>query len=190
MLNLSVNFLVKGKISDRDFLNIDQVLKLKHGDIFCRAIRLRKWTLNLYTPSYQKIQHVYSAEKTRHFWVKFPTPARQGFLGHGRPNACGLPVGMFKLRINRCILSGLNCQWYFRWLKLNHISIVTCLHKRVRSAINCMVSFDEGELSHPWPKGDAFLSFHAWGQRNDLPKFMWSIRRIEKEKEWHLWKVK
>ena len=113
---------------------------------------------------------MYSAEKTRHFWVKFPTPARQGFPGHGRPNACGLPVGMFKLRINRCILSGLNCQWYFRWLKLNHISIVTCLHKRVRSAINCMVSFDEGELSHPWPKGDAFLSFHTWGKRNDLPK--------------------
>lgn len=69
------------------------------------------WKLTIYlkTPLYLMIYYLYSAGKTWHFQLKFPTPARKGSnsppTGHKQQSyACGLSrEGMLKLQIERHI---------------------------------------------------------------------------------------
>ena len=93
--NTPPNFFVNGQISERNFLLIDQALKLV--DFFFWAIFLRKWTI------YLKRLHIYRY-KTYIPMERLPTPAEQG-LNPLRDDGRGKRGGMLKFRIYQHIMN-------------------------------------------------------------------------------------
>lgn len=88
-------FIVKGKISDRGFLTIDQSLKPGLWRSFPQNHSFELFTFITSISPYLKIYYLNSAGITWHFWFKFPTPARQ--VSNSPPLGTGGEKGQAKI---------------------------------------------------------------------------------------------